>query len=174
MNAKALIENLGLQPLPKEGGFYRETYRSSERVAAAALPVRYAVDKEFGTAMYYLLTPETASALHRLPTDEVFHFYLGDPVVMLQLYPDGTGRTITLGPDILSGQIVQCVVPKFVWQGTTLVAGGHFALLGTTMAPAYDSADFELGSRAELLSQYREYSELINRLTSKPCLPKSH
>ena len=167
MNAKALIENLGLQPLPKEGGFYRETYRSSERVAAAALPVRYAVDKEFGTAMYYLLTPETVSALHRLPTDEVFHFYLGDPVVMLQLYPDGTGRTITLGPDILSGQIVQCVVPKFVWQGTTLIEGGQFALMGTTTAPAFDFADLELGSRTELLAKYGRYSDLIYRLTKE-------
>ena len=167
MNAQVLIDNLGLRLLPGEGGFYRETYRSSERVAAAVLPERYKADKEFGTAMYYLLTPETTSALHRLPTDEVFHFYLGDPVLMLQLYPDGTGRTITLGPDILSGQNVQCVVPKFVWQGAALVAGGRFALMGTTMAPAFDFADFELGNRAELLAQYREYSELIDRLTNE-------
>ena len=117
--------------------------------------------------MYYLLTPETTSALHRLPTDEVFHFYLGDPVVMLQLYPDGTGKTITLGPNILSGQIVQCVVPKFVWQGAALVAGGRFALMGTTMAPAFDFADLELGNRGELLAQYKEHSELINRLTNE-------
>ena len=142
MNAQALIETLRLQRLPGEGGFYRETYRSSERVAATALPERYTAGKEFGTAIYYLLTPETTSALHRLPTDEIFHFYLGDPVVMLQLFPDGHGETITLGPDILSGQVVQCVVPKFVWQGAALVAGGRFALMGTTMAPAFDFADF--------------------------------
>ncbi len=167
MNAQVLIESLGLEPLPGEGGFYRETYRSSERMVVAALPERYKADKEFGTAMYYLLTAETTSALHRLPTDEVFHFYLGDPVVMLQLYPDGTGKTITLGPDILSGQIVQCVVPKFVWQGAALVAGGRFALMGTTMAPAFDFADFELGNRAKLLAQYEVHSELINRLTNE-------
>jgi len=167
MNAQVLIDNLGLRSLPGEGGFYRETYRSSERVAAAVLPERYKADKEFGTAMYYLLTPETTSALHRLPTDEVFHFYLGDPVLMLQLYPDGTGRTITLGPDILSGQVVQCVVPKFVWQGATLIEGGHFALLGTTMAPAFDFADLEVGSRTELLAKYGKYSKLIKRLTKE-------
>jgi hypothetical protein len=167
MNAQALIETLRLQPLPGEGGFYRETYRSSERVAATALPERYRADKEFGTAIYYLLTPETTSALHRLPTDEVFHFYLGDPVLMLQLFPGGAGERIILGPDVLSGQVVQCVVPKFVWQGATLVAGGGFALMGTTMAPAFDFADFELGNRAELLAQYREHAELINRLTSE-------
>lgn len=167
MNAQVLIEKLGLQPLPGEGGFYRETYRSSERVAAAALPERYTADKELGTAIYYLLTPEVASVLHRVRTDEVFHFYLGDPVVMLRLFPDGKGETITLGPDILSGQLVQCVVPKFVWQGAALVAGGRFALMGTTMAPAFDFADFELGSRAELLAKYGEHSELITRLTKE-------
>lgn len=167
MNAQVLIEKLGLRPLPGEGGFYRETYRSSERVTASALPGRYKTDKEFGTAIYYLLTPEVASALHRLPSDEVFHFYLGDPVVMLQLFPEGTGKMITLGPDILSGQVVQCVVPKFVWQGATLIEGGHFALMGTTMAPAFDFADFEVGSRAELLEKYGEHSELINRLTKE-------
>jgi hypothetical protein len=167
MNAQVFIEKLGLQPLPGEGGFYRETYRSSERVAAAALPERYTADKELGTAIYYLLTPEVASALHRVRTDEVFHFYLGDPVVMLQLFPDGRGQTITLGPDILSGQVVQCVVPKFVWQGATLIEGGQFALMGTTMSPAFDFADLELGNRAELLARYREQAELINRLTKE-------
>ena len=167
MNARVLIEKLGLQPLPREGGFYRETYRSSERVKASALPERYKADKEFGTAIYYLLTPKVASAMHRLPTDEVFHFYLGDPVVMLELFPDGRGQTITLGPDILSGQVVQCVVPKFVWQGTTLIEGGQFALMGTTTAPAFDFADLELGSRTELLAKYGRYSDLIYRLTKE-------
>ena len=167
MNAQVLIEKLGLQPLAGEGGFYRETYRSSERVTASALPERYKTDKEFATAIYYLLTPETISALHRLPTDEVFHFYLGDPVLMLQLYPGGTGERIILGPDILSGQVVQCVVPKFVWQGATLIEGGQFALMGTTMSPAFDFADLELGNRAELLAKYGEHSGLINRLTKE-------
>ncbi len=167
MNVQGLIEKLGLQPLAGEGGFYRETYRSSERVTASALPERYKTDKEFGTAIYYLLTPESTSALHRLPTDEVFHFYLGDPILMLQLFPGGRGQTITLGPDILSGQVVQCVVPRFVWQGATLVEGGQFALMGTTTAPAFDFADLEVGSRAELLAKYGKHSELINRLTKE-------
>lgn len=167
MNVQGLIEKLGLQPLPGEGGFYRETYRSSEWVTASALPERYKTDKEFATAIYYLLTPETISALHRLPTDEVFHFYLGDPVLMLQLYPGGTGERIILGPNILSGQVVQCVVPRFVWQGATLIEGGQFALMGTTMSPAFDFADLELGNRAELLEKYGEHSGLINRLTKE-------
>lgn len=167
MNADILIEKLGLQPLPGEGGFYRETYRSSEQVPASALPDRYSSDKHIGTAIYYLLTPDTFSAMHRLPTDEVIHFYLGDPVTMLQLHPDGTGRTIILGHDILKGQVVQCVVPMQVWQGSFLAEGGRFALMGTTMAPGFDFSDFEPGDRAKLVAEYEQYADLIKRLTSK-------
>ena len=81
MDARQIIETLGLKPLDWEGGYYRETWRADESVPAAALPNRYGSDKAFGTAIYYLLTPETISAMHRLASDEVFHFYLGDPVI---------------------------------------------------------------------------------------------
>src|SRR5918911_796814 len=102
--AEQLIAALGLRPLPREGGYYRETYRSADTLPAAALPPRYGRGKAAGTAIYYLLTPDTCSALHRLPTDEVFHFYLGDPVALLLLPPGGPGRLLTLGTDLLSGQ----------------------------------------------------------------------
>src|SRR5262249_23218313 len=154
-----LIALLDLRPLPHEGGYYRETYRSGDRLAAAALPARYGRDKAVSTAIYYLLTPDTYSALHRLPTDEVYHFYLGDPGRMLQLFPDGSGRAITLGPDLRAGQQPQAVVPGGVWQGSSLVPGGSFALLGTTMAPGFDFADFEAGERAGLLAAYQAFAE---------------
>jgi len=166
MNAKILIEKLGLQPHPGEGGFYRETYRCLENIPKSALPDRYRGERSFGTAIVYLLTRKTFSALHRLPTDEIFHFYLGDPVTMLQLKSDGTGRIVTLGPDILAGQLVQCVVPGNIWQGMFLHDGGDFALLGTTMAPGFDFADFEPGRREDLIAQYGEYGDLIRRLTT--------
>src|SRR2546423_15381517 len=97
LTAEQLIARLQLRPLPLEGGYFRETYRSADQLSAAALPEGYGRDKAAGTAIYYLLTPETFSALHRLPTDEVFHFYAGDPVLQLQLWPDGSGREIVLG-----------------------------------------------------------------------------
>jgi predicted cupin superfamily sugar epimerase len=165
MDAERLIEELGLQPLPGEGGFYRETYRSDELLSLSGLPERYSADKNASTAIYYLLTPDSFSALHRLPTDEIYHFYLGDPVTMLQLHPDGSHRVITLGNDVLNGQKVQYLVPKFVWQGSFLVEGGRFALLGTTMAPAFDFSDFVLGDRSSLMSQYGACKDLIVRLT---------
>ena len=164
--AQELIESLGLQPLPLEGGFFRETYRSSERLSAASLPSRYGRDKSLGTAIFYLLTPDTFSALHRLPTDEIFHFYLGSPVEMLQLYEDGRGRVVTLGSDLLAGQSPQLVVPAGVWQGSSLAPVGTLALLGTTMAPGFDFADYEPGNRGRLSAQYPEFAELINRLSS--------
>src|SRR5262245_48991382 len=111
LSAEQIIAALRLQPLPLEGGYYRETYRSADTLPAAALPPHYGRDKSAATAIYYLLTPDTFSALHRLPTDEVFHFYLGGPVRMLHLSPDGDGREVVLGPDILAGQQLQTVVP---------------------------------------------------------------
>src|SRR5205823_3009506 len=98
-------------------------------------------------------------------TDEVFHFYLGSPVRMLQLLPDGTGRAVGLGPDILAGQAVQVMVPRGVWQGSLLEPGGDFALLGCTVAPGFEYADYESGCRDELLAHYPAFADLITRLT---------
>ncbi len=83
--------------------------------------------------------------MHRLPTEEVFHLYLGGPVRMLQLFPDGSGREVVIGADILAGQQPQLVVPPGVWQGSRLEPGVEFALLGATMAPGFDYADYEAG-----------------------------
>src|SRR5262249_55159656 len=144
MTPDELIAALDLKPLPQEGGYYFETYRSGDMISTAALPPRYRVgNKSASTAIYYLLTPDTFSALHRLPTDEVFHFYLGEPVTQLRLYPDGRGEVVTLGPDVLAGQRPQAVVPRGVWQGSFVER--DFALMGTTMAPGFDFADYEPG-----------------------------
>jgi uncharacterized protein len=164
MNAQDVIRQLGLLPHP-EGGFYRETYRCDEKIAAAALPGRYGSDRNLSTAIYYLLTPESFSAIHRLQSDEVFHFYAGDPVTMLQLHDDGRAETIILGQGVLAGQQLQVVVPRGVWQGTFLNDGGSFALLGATVSPGFDFADFELADRDALIRRYSSRAALIRRLT---------
>lgn len=168
-SAEELIRFLHLKPLPREGGWYRETYRSPLQLPANILGPRYRDARSAGTAIYYLLTPDTFSALHRLPTDEIFHFYLGDPVEMLQLgpAPEDGGRILTLGSDILTGQQVQTVVPAGVWQGSMLRAGGAFALMGTTMAPGFDFADYEAADRDAVTSAYPDFGEIINRLCVK-------
>ncbi len=167
LTAERLIELLGLAPLPVEGGHFRQTYVSDEAIAASALPARYGRDKTFGTAIYYLLTDEadSFSALHRLPTEEIYHFYLGAPVEMLLLHPGGASESVVLGQDILAGQRVQSVVPRGVWQGSRLRSGGRFALLGTTMAPAFDVADYEGGRRGDLIRLYPLQAERIRALT---------
>ena len=162
---KQIQELLKLQPLPAEGGYFAEAYRSKFVLAQPALPSGYLGERALSTAIYYMLTPDTFSALHRLKGDEVYHFYLGDPAEFLLLNPDGTGQTILLGPDIASGMRLQHVVPGGVWQGSRLASGGKFALLGTTMSPGFDPADFELGKRNELSARYADYSGLINMLT---------
>jgi hypothetical protein len=166
MDAETIIKQLGLQPHP-EGGFYRETYRSHETLAAAALPPRYGNDRNFSTAIFYLLTPDSFSSLHRLQSDEVFHFYAGDPVTMLQLHGDGRGETIVLGQDILAGQQLQVVVPSGAWQGMSLNDGGAFALLGATVSPGFDFADFEVGTREALIREYPRCDARIKRLTTR-------
>jgi len=159
MTAADLIAALHLEPHPVEGGYFRETWRSKVEVAGPH-GMRSA-----GTAIYYLLTPDSYSALHRLRTDEVFHFYLGDPVEMLQLWPDGSIKTIALGNDLGAGQHVQCIVPAGVWQGSRLCPGGQFALLGATVAPGFDYADYEGGERASLLVDFPDAAAWIRKLT---------
>src|SRR4051794_12564570 len=131
--AREIIDALKLQPHPIEGGHFRETYRAAGRIPAPALPTGYSGDRAYGTSIYYLLTPDTFSEMHRLPLEEVFHLYLGGPVRMLQLFPEGQGREVLIGSDILAGQEPQVIVPPGVWQGSRLEPGVEFALLGATM-----------------------------------------
>lgn len=161
MTADEVIQLLQLEPLSVEGGFFRETYRSRWNVSAEYLPDGFRGSRSIGTAIYYLITPETFSALHRLPGTEVFHFYAGDPVRMLQLLPDGQSRTVTLGSDFGSGQHPQVVVRGQVWQGCKLISGGRWALMGTTMSPGFDYADYEHGEREELCKKYADHASLI-------------
>ncbi len=144
-----------LQPLQKEGGWYRRTWGS----------VRKCSDKETpcGSAIYFLITTDNFSALHRLPKDEIFHFYAGDPVRMLWLNPEGQGQWHTLGPDIGAGQSPQLCVPANTWQASKVERGKGlgWSLLGTTMAPAFEWEDYEHGERENLIADYPEWKEAI-------------
>lgn len=158
MTAEEIITFLNLEAHP-EGGFYRRTY-----AAGAALDLPRGVRPTL-TAIYYLLDPGTFSEMHQIDSDEIFHFYLGDPVEMLQLYPDGGSAVFTLGPDLQAGQHVQLVVPAGVWQGTRLVEGGKVALLGCTVTPGFDFADFRTASYAELTVKWPAEAAKIRALT---------
>ncbi|UCE99552.1 MAG: cupin domain-containing protein [Planctomycetota bacterium] len=164
VTAEKIIRFFGMKPLPAEGGYYVETYRAKEKIA---LTGRFTAERSFTSAILYLLTPDTLSKLHKLASDEIYHFYLGDPVTMLQLHPYGSSEVIILGQDILNAQRVQVTAPKDTWQGAFLNQGGKFALMGTTMVPGFEFDDLELGTREELLQRYPNQKELILKLTQK-------
>ncbi len=161
----AIVQALGLVPLPQEGGLYAETYRSARILPAHAAGAEQKGPRACATAIYYLVTPTRFSALHRVASTEIFHFYLGDPVHMLQLHRDGSASTHVIGTGLAAGQRPQVVVPRGVWQGTRLAPGGRFALLGCTVSPGFDFADYEHGHRAELTRQYPACAEAIADLT---------
>jgi predicted cupin superfamily sugar epimerase len=164
ITAERLIKLLKLKPHP-EGGYYVETYRSNELIAKEGLPARYAGPRRCGTAIYFLLTPQTFSAIHRLKTDEMYHFYLGDPVELVRLQQDGSGHLVILGSDVANGMQLQTVVSRETWQGAKLAKGGKYALLGTTVAPGFEFADFEVGRRNDLIPIYPSFRDTIIALT---------
>jgi predicted cupin superfamily sugar epimerase len=149
LRATDVIQLLNLQPHPVEGGAFRETYRSAGAITASG------TTRSTSTAIYYLLSGDAVSEMHRLPGDEVYHFYLGDPLETLLLAANDPGRIVTLGPDLAAGQVPQLVIPGGVWQGSVRRPGPNgFTLIGATMAPGFDYADYVRGSRDELSSRW--------------------
>src|SRR4029079_11335198 len=165
LTAQQVIEQLKLVPLTIEGGYFRETYRAPLMIPGGALSKEYTGDRNVSTAIYYLLTPDTFSAIHIVRSDEAFHFYAGDPVEMIQFWPDGTSRVVIISNDRAAGHEPQLVVPAGVWQGCRLAQGGKWALMGCTVAPGFDYADFMLADRAELLAKHPAHAEMIKALT---------
>jgi uncharacterized protein len=159
MTANDIKALLKLDLHPTEGGFFRRTYTSRHTIDSESGP------RHIGSAIYYLLEGGTFSELHVLTSDEIFHFYLGDPVEMLQLYPDGRSEVFILGPNLATGQHVQLVVPAGVWQGTRLLREGEFALLGCSVTPGFDYADYKSGKFAELVTKWPDQAERIMALT---------
>lgn len=159
MTAEEIKQLLKLEPHPREGGSFRQTYKS-----ALTLDAKQG-QRSASTAIYYLLETGTFSEMHVLDSDEIFHFYLGDPVEMLQLWPNGRSAVLTLGPDLSRGHQVQVLVPEGVWQGTRLMGDGKVALLGCTVTPGFEYEDYRGGSYAELAAKWPEEAERIRELT---------
>lgn len=157
LSPQEIAEKLNLSPLSVEGGMFRRTWESREKKNGNAI----------GSAIYFLLTASSFSHLHRLPSDEVYHFYLGDPVELSLLGPDGEVRQIILGSDLRAGQVPQAVAPAGWWQGSRVADGGQYSLLGTTMSPGYVDEDYEHGDAAVLRTQYPTAADIIDRLTGE-------
>lgn len=153
---KALMDHYKFEKLPVEETLFVSTYRSS---------MEFGDQQPFGTAMIgmYCEEPPSFSRFHRLTADEVWHFYGGDPLRLILLYPDGSSRDVILGRNYKQGQLVQFVVPAGAWQAGHIMAGGRYALFGCTMAPGFTGSMFEGGKRSELSRQYPERLADIER-----------
>lgn len=162
--ASELIEALGMTPHP-ERGFYAETYRAAAPVTAAT----HAAPRSASTAIYFLVTAdEPVTSLHRLKSDEVFHLYEGGPLEIVRLYEDGRWDVARLGLDLARGERPQIVVPAGTWFGTALAAGASHCLVGCTVAPGFEFADFELAEGPELEARYPAAADRIRRMRRRP------
>ena len=158
-----LVLKLGLQAHP-EGGYYKETYRSQGKIPASALP-GFTGERNHATAIYYLLGQGDFSAFHRIRQDETWHYYMGAPLLLHEIDPRGNYRAQWIGPDIASGQLPQYVVAAGHWFAAEPAPGTDYCLMGCTVAPGFDFADFELAEAQELITSFPQHSELIRRLT---------
>jgi predicted cupin superfamily sugar epimerase len=149
ISVEEIIRKFDLQKHP-EGGYFKESYRSSETISREALPSRYLGDRSFSTAIYFLLPSGTVSRLHRIASDEIWHFYLGAPLELLQVSPDGKMEKVILGLDVAAGQKLQHVVPAGYWFGARPADGSAYSFVGCTVAPGFDFADFELADAEDL------------------------
>ncbi len=159
-----IVAFYGLRP-HVEGGWYAETYRSAGTIAADALPGEFTGPRCYSTAIMYLLNQGDKSTLHRLRQDEVWHFYLGGPLELTHISPQGLLARVRLGPDVLSGEAVQYVIPAGYWFGARPCAGTDFCLVGCTVAPGFDFADFETPDAGRLGAEFPHLAEVIRELT---------
>jgi predicted cupin superfamily sugar epimerase len=166
MNASDIKKLLNLQPHPREGGWYTRTYESPDFIAPTQFTdARYETSRRTSTAIYYLLEPDTFSEMHLLQSDEIFHHYLGCAVEMLQLHPDGRSETIIIGNDLANSHRPQVIVARGIWQGSRLLKPEGFALLGCTVSPGFEFADYQSAPRAELITKWPSEAARIIALT---------
>lgn len=153
-----LVKLYDLQPHP-EGGYFKETYRSAQTMDTEG------GTRNHSTAIYFLIPEGKKSHLHRIKSDELWHFYLGDPMTLVQISPEGAVEQITLGADVKNGQRVQHTVPAGYWFGAYPNPGSRYSFFGCTVAPGFDFQDFEMGNREKLLQEFPNAKEVIERLT---------
>lgn len=159
-----MIRLLQLEPHP-EGGYFRETYRSGESIDVQGLPERYTAERSISTAIFFLLDAHSFSAFHRLRSDEIWHYYLGDPLEVKWINPDGSLTEIRMGHQFGRGERLQVMIPAGCWFTAALVPGGKWALIGCTVAPGFDFQDFELADRESLVAANPQHESLICKYT---------
>lgn len=164
LSAAYFVEHLKLLPHP-EGGYYRENYRSEVCLSAKALPKDFGGSRNASTAIYFLIEKGNFSALHKIKSDETWHFYAGDALEVIELHENGEISNTLVGNKVSEGEVFQYTVKANTWFGSRVKAGGLFSLVGCTVAPGFDFADFEMGDRDLLLNKFPQHRGLIAEMT---------
>ena len=164
LDARYWIDKLQLSPHP-EGGYYRQTYQADLTIEKRALPPEFGGDRAVATAIYFLLEGTDFSAFHRLRSDEMWHFYAGGALVVHVIDQNGEYSEIRLGSDLEAGDVFHAVVKAGCWFASRVQDPRSFALVGCTVSPGFDFADFEIGKRADLLQLYPQHRQVIEQLT---------
>ena len=163
MDAQYYITHLHLQPHP-EGGYFRETYRSDERIPASAISTGFSGFRSISTAIYYLLERGDFSAFHRIKSDECWHFYAGQTLLIHMIKEDAGYSCVQIGDDIDAGETFQFTVPAGAWFAVEPASYCQFALAGCTVAPGFDFLDFEMADRQTMFDAFPEHRDIITRL----------
>jgi len=158
-----LIQQYNLQPHP-EGGWYKQTYKSNDQITADALPKRFGANRAFSTAIYFLLEQGNYSAFHRIKSDECWHFYAGDPLLIYIIELNGELKIISLGNDFEKGEAFQYVVPSNCWFASRPAPKSEYCFVGCTVSPGFEFDDFELANSNELSAMYPQHKEIIKEL----------
>lgn len=164
MTVTELVNHLQLLPHP-EGGFYKETYRCDETISRKALPQRFTGDRNMATAIYFLIEKDNFSALHKIKSDETWHFYSGDALEVIEITNEGLLTSTSVGNNLKAGETFQYTVKAGTWFGSRVKQGGHFSLVGCTVAPGFDFADFEMAERDALIKKFPQHKTMIEEMT---------
>ena len=162
--AEYWIKNLDMLPHP-EGGYFREVYRSEDRIDKDHLPARYSDHRNIATSIFFLLDKEQVSKFHVLNSDEIWYHHDGSKVKIHVIKPDGQYKEIILGHDFDEGEVLQAVIPHGSWFGAEVINKDSFSLVGCVVAPGFDFTDFKLAERNILLNDFSHLEEIIIKLT---------
>jgi len=158
-----IVRQFQLLPHP-EGGYYRETYRSNLIINQQSLPTGFDGDRNSSTAIYFLLEKGNFSAFHRIKSDEGWHFYAGQALLIYVINDQGEIEVIKLGNNMKNGEVFQAIVPANCWFASEPAKESDYCFVGCTVSPGFDFNDFELAQAAELMAIYPNHSQLIQRL----------
>lgn len=164
MTVDILVKALDLIPHP-EGGFYKETYRSPVKLTQQCLSPDFSGERNIATGIYFLIEKGNFSALHKIKSDETWHFYAGDALEVTEIDESANLKITAIGPDILKGQAFQYTVKANTWFGSRVSAAGNFSLVGCTVYPGFDFNDFEMAERSVLVKQFPQHKSIITELT---------